>query len=184
VARRNRVRLCHSWVVRLDLGSQPGGCSGNWSPYVWFLRALPGLGLGRNRRRRVETGCASCLVRSQTIREGGRIYRKFGVLTFQSVLRRIGWERIRRDRQARFGSDTSYEWHYNSRLGELTHYLGIAVVVPVLVWMIAGREWVALGYFALWAIPLRAYPIMLQRHLRPRFQRVMDRRAERTRDTI
>jgi hypothetical protein len=114
---------------------------------------------------------------------GGQLYRALGVRIFQSLLRRIGWERIMRDGGARFGRKPSLasRWEHKSRLSEFAHMLGILALLPILVWMIVARERLAIVYLVFWTLPLHVYPIMLQRYNRPRYQRVVDReRKERT----
>jgi hypothetical protein len=112
---------------------------------------------------------------------GGKIYRRLGVLWWQAGARRIGWERITRGRGARFGRgrESAPERLRGSRFGETAHLMGIAVTLPLLVWMIVAREWAAAGYFVLWTVLLRVYPILLQRHHRPRYARVVAWEARR-----
>jgi hypothetical protein len=108
---------------------------------------------------------------------GGRFYRRLGVLRFQSALRRIGWERITRGRGAWFGRgrESAVTRECESRYGELAHLVGVLAFPPLAIWMIAASQPVAIVYLAFWTIVLQVYPVMLQRYNRPRYGRVVDR---------
>ena len=112
----------------------------------------------------------------QPFEVGGKLYRGLGVPAFQSLLRRIGWERITRDRGARFERSPSVasQWEHRSRLSEFAHLMGILAVFPILISMILTWSPMAAAYLVFWTIPLHGYPIMLQRYNRPRYQRVID----------
>jgi hypothetical protein len=111
---------------------------------------------------------------------GGRIYRKLGVRVFQTVLRRIGWERITRGHNARFGRgrETASVRERESRGAEFAHLVGILAFPPLAVWMIAAGEPWSVGYLAGWTLVLQVYPVMLQRYNRPRYRRVVDWQAQ------
>jgi hypothetical protein len=104
-----------------------------------------------------------------------------GALVFQKTLRRIGYERITRGRQARFGHGREAAAHRarESRSAELAHLMGIGAMVPLGAWMVLAGKPLALAFLVVWVILLQVYPILLQRYNRPRYRRVADRVARR-----
>jgi hypothetical protein len=112
---------------------------------------------------------------------GGRLYRGWGALAFQSLLRRIGWERLIRGRGARFGvgAESASARVIGARYSEAAHLMGIVVSLPLLAWMAAARDPLAIAYYVAWTLLLHVYPVILQRHNRPRYARVAAREARR-----
>ncbi len=102
--------------------------------------------------------------------KGGRIYRRFGALRFQSVLRAIGWEAVRQTAVTRPNIE---QLEYQTRSSEFGHLVCLVIVLSIAAYLLVSGELAGFAWVFLTALALHAYPIMLQRHNRPRYRRIL-----------
>ena len=119
---------------------------------------------------------ASTYYDSKTWEAEGRMYKWIGIDTFRRLLVLIGWERfnkhsVRVNRKA----EAIQHLEYTSRQSALGHIiifvivLGIAIIVAYVYGIRASMWLMSLN------ILLNAYPMMLQRYNRPRYQRALQK---------
>jgi hypothetical protein len=101
------------------------------------------------------------------------IYRRLGVWQFMRLLRRIGWERAMRGKQPFDGSRSALPaLERRTRLSEFGHtILAVAGTVLALVAAAVGA-WQSFVWFLVLNVVLHGYPVLLQRALRHRLQRI------------
>jgi hypothetical protein len=110
---------------------------------------------------------------SARVEQAGRLYRRLGVVRFQSVLRIIGWQKIV-NAPFRNDLDTLTSIEEGTRSSELVHVMCFLVLIPFGGYLTYLGEWPALLYLSLHTVLLQVYPIMLQRYNRPRYRRVIE----------
>lgn len=113
---------------------------------------------------------------SQPFEKDGKFYRSFGVTWYQAVLVKIGWEKLRqkgtpikktlRDMEA---------YERASRSAELGHLVVAVVVLAVTVYVIITYSLRDARWLIITNLFLNIYPVLLQRHIRPRLQHLIAR---------
>lgn len=101
------------------------------------------------------------------------LYRRLGIYAYRGLLRAVGWERLRRQAQG-FGGTRASLRHYERRTreAEFSHVvLGGITLVLVLMTSLRGQLDTA-GWLLVTGLLFHAYPVMLQRTLRERLQRL------------
>ncbi len=105
-----------------------------------------------------------------------RWYRRLGVWHFMRLLRAVGWERAMRGRRAFDGTRASLAGLDRDTRGSECGHLVLAVVGVVLVMVVgAVRGWAAVTWLAVLTIVLHGYPVLLQRAMRHRVERLRRR---------
>ncbi len=105
-----------------------------------------------------------------------QVYRRLGVWHFMRLLRTVGWERATRGSRAFDGTRSSLAGlDRDTRTSEFGH-LVLAVVGAVLVMAaIALRAWPAVAWLSVLNVVLHGYPVLLQRAMRHRVDRIRQR---------
>ena len=109
----------------------------------------------------------------------GRRYRPLGVLQFQAVLKalRIGVFSLRpADFRVRNDADLLARLERETRAAEAAHGLCFAVVVGFAVYAAATGRLAGAAWLLVTGTVCQLYPVLLQRHHRPRWRRVLRRR--------
>jgi len=104
------------------------------------------------------------------------LHRRLGVWVFMRGLRRVGWERAMRGSRAFDGTRSSLAGlDRDTRASESSH-LVLAAVGTVLAAVAAGLgAWQAVGWLLALNLPLHVYPLLVQRTMRARVDRVRRR---------
>lgn len=101
-------------------------------------------------------------------------YRWFGIYGFMLLLRALGWERFRREAQGFDGTRKSLvRYERMTREAEYSHLLLLLICVVPLLTAIVLRAWDTAMWVMVSTVLLHAYPVMLQRTLRARLQRLI-----------
>jgi hypothetical protein len=111
---------------------------------------------------------------SIALEQNGRIYKGLGVLTFQAVLRLIGWHKVSDSPKVQRDIKVLELLEKETRLSEAGHLMCLAIVSVFICIGIINLNWVGLMYLLISAMLFHLYPIMLQRHHRPRIRRAID----------
>ena len=109
------------------------------------------------------------------IEKDGRIYIWTGLSWFRSFQQFVGWNKLLGVPQLRVDVGSIKQMEYGTRFGEVTHWACLMVVLPISFWSIISLAGTGLIYWIIGAIVFHAYPIMLQRHHRPRFRYLLER---------
>jgi hypothetical protein len=114
---------------------------------------------------------------ARSFERGGRLYRRFGVHHYQTLLRVIGWEKLTRGDRAIAGDLRSLEdFEYANKGSELIHTLAAMFVAVITIWI----GWRYSPDHTRWLIPanvlLNVYPVLLQRYNRPRVHQLIRRK--------
>ncbi len=101
------------------------------------------------------------------------LYRRLGAPAFGSVLRVVGWERLRRDSRGFSGTRTSLtRLDRATREAEYSHLLLALICLGIAAGALLMRAPDTAGWVLLTAVPTHLYPVMLQRTLRWRLQKL------------
>lgn len=113
---------------------------------------------------------------SKSIERDGRIYRFAGVHIFESILRRIGWEKLlRKDTPIRNDITALRKYADMTRGAEAIH-MAAAILTAIFTITVALRyPLVSTRWWWISNVLVNVYPIMLQRYNRPRVQRLICR---------
>ncbi len=103
---------------------------------------------------------------------GGGVYEKLGVLWFQSALRLIGWERLRRTAVTKNQANIE-KLESDTRSSEFGHSVCFVIVMVIAGLAFWSGEFLGCMWLLLSAIGFHSYPIMLQRFQRPRYRRIL-----------
>jgi hypothetical protein len=105
-----------------------------------------------------------------------RWYRRVGVWQFMRLLRVVGWERAMRERRAFDGSRSSLAGlHRDTRMSECGHVVLFVVGALLVVVAVAVRAWSAVAWLSILNVLLHGYPVLLQRAMRHRVERIRQR---------
>jgi hypothetical protein len=119
---------------------------------------------------------------SRPFEQDGSIYRWCGLRHYASLLRLIGWERIRRTDQpitSEIESLRGFErW---TRGAESVHALSAIVVAAITISIRLIRSSSDIKWLVLSNVLFNVYPVMLQRYNRARIERILGR-ADRAQD--
>lgn len=101
------------------------------------------------------------------------LYRRLGIYAYRDLLRAVGWERLRREAQDFDGTRASLRpYERRTREAEFSHVLLSAInLILVLISSLRGQGDTA-GWLLATGLFLHIYPVMLQRTLRERLQRL------------
>lgn len=116
-----------------------------------------------------------------TLEQNGRIYRWAGIRGYVWLLRGIGWERLqRKDAPIKARLESLCGFERITRSSEAIHSLAAVCVTTCAVW--AGVRYSAQSaiWLCLVSLLVNVYPVMLQRHNRPRVQRAIRLLESRT----
>ncbi len=108
-----------------------------------------------------------------TFEKGGHIYRFAGLHWFQAIQKFLGWNKLLGVPKIRMDKDMLERFEHGMRFGEATHWVCLAVLLPIAGWSVISQDGAGLIYWVLSAIVLHIYPIMLQRYNRPRVRRLL-----------
>nr|WP_244977121.1 hypothetical protein [Deinococcus humi] len=101
------------------------------------------------------------------------LYQRLGAPAFGTLLRRVGWERLRRDARGFSGTRASLaRLDHATREAEYSHLLLALVCAGIALGALSLHAADTAGWLMLTAIPTHLYPVMLQRSLRWRLQRL------------
>lgn len=101
------------------------------------------------------------------------LYRRLGVYHFRELLRRVGWEAFRRAAQGFDGSRGSLStFERMTREAEYSHLLLLLVCAVLLMALVAAHIWDTSVWLLGTSLVLHVYPVILQRTLRARLQRL------------
>jgi hypothetical protein len=120
----------------------------------------------------------SAYFNSWPFERGGSLYRWFGVRYYASALRRIGWEKIRRqERPITRDMESIIQFERWTRGAEAVHALAAIAVAGITVWVgfigsPSDTKWLVLSN-----VLFNVYPVMLQRYNRPRVEGIRRPRA-------
>ena len=102
-----------------------------------------------------------------------RVYRALGVLRYMSLLRLVGWERFRQAAQGYDGTRRSLpRYERATREAEYSHLLLAVICAAVIGAAAVQRAWDTALWFLLTTLLLHVYPVLLQRTMRARLQRL------------
>ncbi|CAM4061212.1 hypothetical protein [Deinococcus marmoris] len=100
-------------------------------------------------------------------------YKRLGAPVFANLLRWVGWERLRRDARGFGGTRASLaRLDRATREAEYSHLLLALICLGLAVGALRLRAADTAGWLLLTTIPTHLYPVMLQRSLRWRLQRI------------
>ncbi|GAA4003617.1 hypothetical protein GCM10022631_13210 [Deinococcus rubellus] len=101
------------------------------------------------------------------------LYHRLGIYAYKSLLSAVGWERLRRQAQGFDGTRASLRpYERRTREAEFSHVLlGGVTLLLMLISSLRGQGDTA-GWLVASGLFLHAYPVMLQRTLRERLQRL------------
>ncbi|QFP75322.1 hypothetical protein [Deinococcus sp. AJ005] len=100
-------------------------------------------------------------------------YKRLGAPVFANLLRWVGWERLRRDARGFGGTRASLaRLDHATREAEYSHLLLALICLGLAVGALRLRAADTAGWLLLTTIPTHLYPVMLQRSLRWRLQRI------------
>ncbi|AZI44388.1 hypothetical protein EHF33_16035 [Deinococcus psychrotolerans] len=102
------------------------------------------------------------------------LYRRLGIYAYRDLLRVMGWERLRRQAQGFDGTRASLQpYERRTREAEFSHVLLSGVnLMLILISNLRGQVDTA-GWLLATGLFLHVYPVMLQRTLRERLQRLV-----------
>ncbi|MDI1460692.1 hypothetical protein QEZ54_06925 [Catellatospora sp. KI3] len=101
------------------------------------------------------------------------LYRRLGVWPFMLLLRRIGWERANRKDRSYDGTRASLDaFELGTRRAELSHLILAVIGTALVLAAVVARAWTAVAWLSILNIVLHVYPVMLQRALRARLDRL------------
>ncbi|MEU4422543.1 hypothetical protein AB0F81_18085 [Actinoplanes sp. NPDC024001] len=101
------------------------------------------------------------------------VYRRAGVWWYMRLLRAVGWERLNRAGRRFDGTRESLPaFDLATRRSELAHLVLAAIGTVLVVVAVAFRSWGAAGWLAVLNVVLHCYPVLLQRAVRFRLQRL------------
>ncbi|MDV6374986.1 hypothetical protein [Deinococcus arenicola] len=107
------------------------------------------------------------------------LYRGLGVSVFGSLLQWVGWERLRRGARGFDGSRASLSrLEFATREAEYSHLLLALICVGLAVGALFLHAPDTAGWLLLTTVPVHLYPVMLQRTVRGRLQRLGIRGAK------
>ena len=113
---------------------------------------------------------------ARVFEQNGRIYRRLGVLYFIWFLRIVGSERHRRQtRPLKKRLDTLLDYEKQTRISEASHALAFLLVGLFTLYVFWTEAPQAILWLLVFNVLLNGYPVMLQRHNRPRLQRIIRR---------
>jgi len=101
-----------------------------------------------------------------------RVYRRLGVLQYGALLRRVGWEHATSGRSFDGTRSSLPDLERRTRMSEFAHVVIGSVGTGMVVVALAHHAWDAAGWLFAANVVLHAYPIMLQRVVRARLQRI------------
>ena len=102
-----------------------------------------------------------------------RLYQRLGAPAFGTLLRRVGWERLRRDARGFAGTRASLaRLDRATREAEYSHLLLVLICAGIALGALGLHAGDTASWLMLTAIPAHLYPVMLQRNLRWRLQRL------------
>jgi hypothetical protein len=109
---------------------------------------------------------------------GGSLYRWLGVRYYASALRRIGWERFRRqERPITHDRESITQFERWTRGAEAVHTCAAIAVAGITVWVGFTRSPSDTMWLVLSNVLFNVYPVMLQRYNRARIARITTPRA-------
>ena len=121
----------------------------------------------------LEPKLSSAYFDSRPFERDGSLYRWFGVRYYASVLRRIGWENIRRqERPITRDMESIIQFEHWNRGAEAVHTLAAIVVAGITVWVGFIRSPGDTKWLVLSNVLFNVYPVMLQRYNRARVERI------------
>ncbi|WP_102125990.1 hypothetical protein [Deinococcus planocerae] len=101
------------------------------------------------------------------------LYRRLGVLGYRRLLRRVGWERFRRGATGFDGRRASLPaYERATREAEFSHLLLAGLGTGLVAGAVARRAWNAAGWLLGANLFFQVYPVMLQRTMRARLERL------------
>ncbi|QLG13138.1 hypothetical protein HLB42_19665 (plasmid) [Deinococcus sp. D7000] len=101
------------------------------------------------------------------------LYRRLGASAFDTLLRLVGWERLRRGARGFSGTRASLaRLDRATREAEYSHLLLALICLGLAVGAFLLRAADAGGWLLLTAVPVHLYPVMVQRSLRWRLQQL------------
>lgn len=101
------------------------------------------------------------------------VYRALGVLRYMALLRAVGWERFRQAAQGYDGTRSSLpRYERATREAEYSHLLLALICAAVIGEAAVQRAWDTALWFLLTTLLLHVYPVLLQRTMRARLQRL------------
>lgn len=101
------------------------------------------------------------------------LHRRLGVRHYRELLRRVGWERFRRDALGFDGTRSSLgAYEGATRRAEYSHLLLAAVGFGAVLIALGLRSWAAASWLLGTNLFFQVYPALLQRLLRGRVQRL------------
>lgn len=101
------------------------------------------------------------------------LYRAAGALRYRALLRRVGWERFRRDAQGFDGTRASLPaYERATREAEYSHLILGAMTAALVLFAALRRAAGTAGWLTLTGVVFHLYPVLLQRTLRARLQRL------------
>jgi hypothetical protein len=105
-----------------------------------------------------------------------RLYQRLGAWHFMRVLRALGWERVMRGGRAFDGTRSSLAGlDRDTRTSEFGHLVLAALVAVLVVVAAALRAWSAVAWLSVLNVLLHGYPVLLQRAMRARVERIQRR---------
>jgi hypothetical protein len=101
------------------------------------------------------------------------LYRRLGVYAYRGLLRVVGWERLRRQAQGFNGTRASLR-HYERRTreAEFSHVVLGGITLGLALISDQRGQWDTAGWLLVTGLFFHTYPVMLQRTLRARLQRL------------
>lgn len=113
---------------------------------------------------------------SQPFEKQGKIYRNFGVTLYQAILVKSGWEKLRQKGMPIRKTLRDVEaYERGSRAAEVGHLAVAVVVLAVTVYVIITHSLRDARWLIITNLLLNIYPVLLQRHIRPRLQQLIAR---------
>jgi hypothetical protein len=101
------------------------------------------------------------------------VYRRLGAWCYLRLLRAIGWERLMRGGRTFTGTRASLAaLDRQTRASELGHLVVAALVTAVSAVAAGAGAWDAVAWLSGLTVLLHVYPVLLQRALRARVQRL------------
>ena len=101
------------------------------------------------------------------------VYRALGVLRYMALLRAVGWERFRQAAQGYDGTRRSLpRYERATREAEYSHLLLAVLCAAVIATAAVQRAWDTALWSLLTTLLLHVYPVLLQRTMRARLQRL------------
>ena len=110
---------------------------------------------------------------SAGIEKEGQIYNWVGLPWFRSFQQFIGWNKLLGVPPLRVNVESLEQMEYGTRFGEVTHWVCLMALIPIASWFVVSAAGTGLIYWIGSAIVFHVYPIMLQRHHRPRFRHLL-----------